>query len=909
VESTWNNGASDGTNIDASYGSGNVSVSSSVFSNNTEDGLEIKGNGTITLNKVTAKFNSQSGVMLSNFLVVTPKAVTVNDLNVDQNFYYGVNIASKGNVTLNNLSADGMVGGTDAVSVVTSGNVTIGTNGTFQNTIIGNPNNGLIVVAGGAIALKNISVSSQSLGFGTLLDNLSGAGGVTVINGVFNSNRTDGLTILTNGAILLTNVSASANQRFGAILNNSSGPGGVIINGATTTSPNEFSDNFNDGLNILTKGAVSLANIRTNKNDNLVGNEDGMEINTSLGNVTLTNITANNNGASGITIYAGNGTITLSNVAAHGNKTWGTYLDNSTTLTPKTVSVKNFSSEETVTNEGLFINSAGNVLLTTIGIGNAGGIGGLYVDNSFGSAPSSITLSAATGKINAFGYNRGYGMLLISDGVISLSAIESYKNYYDGIYARNYNGLGSITLLNSITEENGGAGVSFNSAGAITIKGLTSIANGFDRSGGWGIGLYNSFGVANISVSSSVLSNNYSGGMAANSLGAIAITNSVAEGNVHNQGFDLVGNKTISILSTGGFKNLASGNYSENVRIVSGADVVIQNLLAGENTSLRSVDINNTSGTGKVTINGIEVREGPSGGLKILTNGAISISNAIASDNTGIGIELDNSTGTGSVIFSNVNASNNSSIGIWIFTKGNTILDKVNANANSSSGVQIDITDLLSTLTINRSRFDGNAINGISTFSGGNVVVNGVSASSNSGGNGFYIHNQNGVGTVTILTTYGPNNFSKNGLYGLYVYSTGSFKGSNISANDNGYIGAYIFNSFGTGGATITGGNFNRNNNSGLYIFTTSDIVINNVVVTGNGKTSDVPGISLVNNGNITLANSITSGNGKEGIYASGSSISTILISKSFFFGNNRFAPYDGDPNISIGSGYLMILR
>lgn len=343
-------------------------------------------------------------------------------------------------------------------------------------------------------------------------------------------------------------------------------------------------------------------------------------------------------------------------------------------------------------------------------------------------------------------------------------------------------------------------------------------------------------------------------------------------------------------------------------------EVVVQNLNAQTNTSGDGIYINNTGGTGKVAISGVYVGGSNANGLTFLSNGAISFSNTTANGNNGgssMGIYLDNSTGTGTVSLVNVTSISNSYIGFWIQTTGNTILDKVNILSNSVSGAQVNISNPVSTLTVSRSKFEDNHGVGLNAILGGNVILNNVSASNNSfaGVTGMSINNFSGTGTVTVLSTYGGNFFNNNGQYGLTVLSKGVFKGSNITANDNAYHGLDINNQAGAGGVTITGGSFSHNSRSGIHLTTSADVLISGVSVIGNGDGADVPGIYVVNGGNITLSNSVMTGNGKEGLYAVSGSPATILIYKSFFFGNNRYNPYDSDPNISAHNGTLKIVR
>ncbi len=85
--------------------------------------------------------------------------------------------------------------------------------------------------------------------------------------------------------------------------------------------------------------------------------------------------------------------------------------------------------------------------------------------------------------------------------------------------------------------------------------------------------------------------------------------------------------------------------------------------------------LDNTGGSGKVTVSGVYVDGNKSNGLDIYSNGAVSISNTTAYENNGIsstGIYLINSGGTGTVSLVNVTSSFNSFAGLWIQTAGNT---------------------------------------------------------------------------------------------------------------------------------------------------------------------------------------------------------------------------------------------
>ena len=909
ITANLNTNTSNGALITTTAGSGNVSVTNGIFNDNTQNGLKIDTLGTITLSKITANYNALAGVdLLGN------KPITITGMDVSYNVIQGLKVLSNGAVKITDLTAKQMSGGTNAVYIETAGGVTLAATGSFVNSISNNYNNGLTILSGGAISLKNLNADWNVNGYGANLDNSSSSASVTIINSDFNNNHTYGLQVVSNGAVTGTNIHANDNLTKGASLILPIGSGGVTVNGGTALAPNSFTNNPQGGLEIQSNGSIVLVNITANYNHFAPGTGYGVLVLTTLGNISLTNITANGNGATGVTAASLNGILSLTNGVTNGNNTYGTFLDNSLSPGAKSITVKSLTSDSTQGFEGLYINSTGNVLLTSIQVINAVNSGGVYIDNRFGSAASSITINSPVPAGSSIVYNHGRGAMLYSDGPIILSNLRVEANFINGIQAENQTGSGGISLSKVNIDSSRNYGLIAYSTGIISLSSVNSLNNGTTGLLGWGAYLDNTYAASKITVSGSNFSSNYNSGLYATSNGPIVMTNVIAENNSNGRGFDLASPASISILSTGGFQNLAKSNRNENVWIVSGGDVVVQNLKAQYNTSGSGIMLDNTGGSGKITISGVYVDGNKSNGLDIYSNGAVSISNTTAYQNNGIsstGIYLINSGGISAVSLVNVTSTFNSFSGLMIQTSGNTTLDKVNILTNSITGAQINIGNMSSTLTISRSKFDGNHGGGLNAQLGGNVVLNNVSASNNStaGSRGMFINNSAGSGTVTIISTYGGNVFNNNGENGLYVFSTGVFKGSNITANDNAFRGFEVYNQFGTGGVTITGGNFNRNSRSGIYLTTSGDVLISGVSVIGNGFGDDVPGIYVTNGGNITLSNSVTTGNGAEGLYAVSGSPATILIYKSLFFGNNRYSPYVPTPNITALNGTLTIVR
>ena len=114
-----------------------------------------------------------------------------------------------------------------------------------------------------------------------------------------------------SGNVFLTNVDASGTDDIGADIDNRSGSGNVTVSGST------FNQNNNDGLYVRSDGAITLVEVTANQNgdDGADLNNDGF-FNTS--NIEIVKSTFNGNNDDGLIAVSG-GDITLINVTAQNN--------------------------------------------------------------------------------------------------------------------------------------------------------------------------------------------------------------------------------------------------------------------------------------------------------------------------------------------------------------------------------------------------------------------------------------------------------------------------------------------------------------------------------------------------------------------------------------------------------------
>jgi hypothetical protein len=453
----------------------NVILSGSNFINGNDNfGLVIFSYGAVALSNITANDNGRTdsngyGVYVDNralsaapvgSILVTRKPVTFSGNNTFNNNYSGgLFIYSVGDVTLNNITAvgNGLIPLGDGVHIenevawypngVTqtayAANVTLNGFGTFE----GNGDEGLQIFTRGAIKLNSITANNNAdvgvwannayINTMTIRQPITLAGTNT-----FNNNKGGGLMLLSFGAVTLSNLTAIGN--LDAVVGLTGSGDGVSIQNNLAWSPNGvltsyaanviitgfgyFDGNTDDGLDILSKGLVTLTTITANSNG-----DDGAVIFTE-GDLLPQNVTLN-----GVNNFYGNGftapvaldrgiglfvqtdgLITISNLSAIGNKGNGAWLDNfsdkkankflGVTLTGFNVFQRNQGIN------GLFIHTDGSALLYHVTADDNSGNGINVV------ATKNITISCGSAFSNATGF------FLNSGAILTLKGVHAYGN-------------------------------------------------------------------------------------------------------------------------------------------------------------------------------------------------------------------------------------------------------------------------------------------------------------------------------------------------------------------------------------------------------------------------------------------------------------------------------------------------
>lgn len=877
--------------------------------------------GAITLNNVEVVNNEVTiaGAILTNNLSPTPFAVTVNNSNFSSNTAVGLDIASKGIVTLKNIEANG----NDEIGVSIDNTFDIkaqAVNLTGTNNFNYNGGDGLVVFSKGVITLNYITASYNTEGSGVYLDNclqsVTGVGACTntissgvTIKGVnnFSYNGWDGLRVYSGGVITVSNVIANNNGTDldrdgdtntdydaygkGMYLDNA----GALIakRGVTVNGINFFSDNISNGLFVVSKGLISLTNLTANNNScdqfkegndfycagvylesyggvtqtgyaNFVDNlQDGIRITTYNVPVTLTNIFATDNGNDGVEINGGN-TSPLSSITLNGT---------------------NISNDNG--RYGMWIYTSGAITLNNV-TANYNANSGLILDNTLGATARPIIIKG----VNTFQGNGDTGLTVYSRGAITTYSINSVENSGQAAILDNcdegapgvcqaYPAATSkgvttktfgVSMLGSNYFNNNANGLIVDSRGAIVISHLTSIYNG-----GEGVVLQNDYtnAIGGVSLTgTNNISHNGTYGMEISTLGAVAIANITANYNNIN-GVEVYNNinpaKPANVTFTG--TNRFNDNGGTGLVIHSHGAVTLYNITANSNGNpdvAKGVFIDNATNTTSarnVVLYGYNYfNDNTDTGLYVLSKGAITVQRVTANNNNGQGAYLNNEvlTGTQAVTVSVYGTFlNNTDIGLQIESNGTVVASNLTANNNVVHGVTIDTQyGALSTSAVNvtisgYNNFNSNGANGLQVNADGAITLTNIFAGSN-GENGALVDNLSYAGSSVNKTIIfnGVNNFSNNGENGLEFYSNGAVTLNRLTAFGNdpipgGFAGSGIVGVF-SGGTSLKTLTFNcgslmGNQEFGMDITGASVITLKGVYL---GQTNDfgatVPVISRI---------------------------------------------------------------
>ncbi len=851
------NTTNEGVYIENSNGSGNVTVKATLANwlnqtiNNGSYGVRIFSKGSVLIDKVHSADNTSSGIQINSINAPTMKPVTVQNVSIHNNSFYGIYIETRGLVTLMNVDVRDHTGGTLYGALIDNtygtGGVTIKASSGKTNFFVNNSGDGVYIDTNGPVYISDAqSIDNGGYGFRIFAEPITGLPPVTLLRTSADSNNQSGVQIFAYGPISLTNVtSTNHSNTVGAYVSNagSSGTPGVTVKDSV------FSYNKYDGLDVYSKGAVTITNIDASHS------------------VQGTGLSVDNCQWDG-SMCTGVGGITLTATKGKEN-----------------TFISNYSS-------GLSLYSNLNISMTNLRVEYNGNTG-IYASNDNSGSSGNITIKAISGYTNHFNYNgeggAGYGLDLSSRGTITLSRVNSEHNNGRGAYIYNSNALSpkSILITDSVFSNNQGNGLEASSLGLISLKGVDASDNSVQD---WVIDFAGQ-------TANDFLSTNHGEDIWKFSSTNGAPVNIILQ-SIYFDAFVELRDANWSLIASDD-NSYGSNNAQIITNLPSTGDfyLVVSSALGGENGQYRlslndptqtmniyyyfsGAILSNTSGEAGVSIlpsgSGIggTFRQNNISGLSISTNGVITLNKVWAEENGADGVNGYNNTGTNkNIAITNGYFNNNHNYGAQFYTAGNFSWNGGGASGNAYYGFYLDgdSATTANTATISNASFDDNNSNGFRIYVYGNVTLNTVNASDNFSSGGFVDNCRwngsgcDGTGNVTITSPTG-NTFNSNGYQGITIITNGITKLTNINANSNTDNGVSIDSTNNTGSFSLQNpgtkmiNTISDNGGFGVYLNSLGTILVNKVTSENNYYSN----LYLVTTSNaasaVTLTNSATNG-------------------------------------------------
>ena len=576
------------------------------------------------------------------------------------------------------------------------------------------------------------------------------------------------------------------------------------------------------------------------------------------------------NGKGGLEIYS-RGVVTVKNVRVTDNGGSGLYINNLPPGTAAgvavTVSDATFERNGAFGEAGLKISSKGAITLMNILANDNGGVGAL-LDNKLAGGTAGVTINAGSGKGNEFQGNKLGGLIVHSNGAVTITNIYSANNGMDSTElsgdfsitthllfepTRNFELAGLVIYQDKnnffqfgraycdLTGPCSGNALYFDYANDVNVFGenydtvITSTSEVYlrlTRDGQTITGWYSEDNATWVSIGSHTMAPDFQvNGVGLTSAQDFYREELVPQTPADFDFFDLSSPATHDSFTDDFSQNWlwvnengSNWNLSENpgyLRIyASQSQTGGENLLVLPTTAGYGLYIDNIGGTGAVTlkqVGGWGVRDAwaegnvfsnnSAGGLNILTKGAVTVAFFQARDNWGTGIQIDADGGAGAVTVSGMSNS-------WD-----------NLSYNKGDGLIIEAKGLITVtnLSANGNAGFGALLNNQVLGATGGVIINAVSGM----GNEFQWNTLDGLkiltnGAVTLTNIFASYNLNDNGVapvtggYGVYIDNHPGTAAVTIKQ-----VGSWCGNNFCTDGNA-----FNGNRDGGLWVNTKGVVTV-----------------------------------------------------------------------------------
>jgi hypothetical protein len=932
------NNTNSGVYLDTALGAngiGNITINATtpnwanLFEYNGAEGIKINSRGTVSITMSQVNGNGGDGANIDISFNTLAKWVGLSNSTFDYNTGSGLVIVSRGTISLSGVQASNNGDNGVELDNTLGTNMTISTlNSSLRNyaaKMEGNTNAGLIIQTKSAVSLSRVWANENGLE-GAVIQNLLAANPITLTTAYFDGNGTIGLDVDALGNIIWSGGSASSNGvTGGANLDNTTATGIVSI----TVSNVKFNENSFDGLEAFSKGNITLTNI--NANNNQGGWAYGVWVDNCLmpgacmgtGNVVISATSGFINtfdGNEGYGLYiTTKGSITVTNISANSNGWSGAYLYNAETGSSAGVSMSYLGQTNTFDNNkgnGLEIYSFGNIMLYNLTARwNRGGPGAI-LDNK----------DAASVKVVSIGYglfsdNQGDGLQINTKGTISLLGVSANNNsmFWSNIALAGETVYERIYKSYDVWEFSGNAGdpVSI----VMNSSDFESYVLLYDSNWNllaWDASWFGALINTNLPTAGTyyIMAKSFSGtgignyDLALNDPGNVNQTPMTPWYGAYLDNYQMgagSGNISISERTTDKF----DGNNYTGLYVVTKGSITTVGLKASYNAGLGAY-LDNLQGTAGVSISysstsgqsAFEYNE--SSGLEVYTRGAITTNGLWTKGNQNYGAILDNTTSTTSagVSVTGSNFIDNLNDGVIVQTRGTITFLDVRAYGNSNYGFWLDSATFSTspkTISLSRIYVAYNGMDGIHAEALGGITLNNIEAWYN-GLDGVHVNNDfvGANGNISVQNSWGSNSFSFNGQFfggaGLRASTRGYISLSGVTAISNLGEGLHLDTSSGIGVISIINANLRYNDDHGVSAVSNNTIYLSGVKSYSNGFVTNGDGVNLSTIGHhVYIYNSYIIGNYGNGIDATVLPFSVIL-SNTYYYGND--VDMSGDANL-----------
>ena len=731
----------------------NITLENVAATGNANDGLYIGTTGTVTLKNVTSYSNAKSGLRITgdmfDLMVPAARSVAITNSTFFGNPSDNLIIASLGPITLTNVNAYDSTNGNGAYldnsSSLLPAPVTV-TNGVFNN----NDSAGLKVNSKGNITLNTITASINN-SYGVYLDNnFAGAtGGITML-AAYGVN-----TIQSNGHIVGDGlqINTTRNITLNKLYVSGSSADGINVETAGLTTNlllNDVSSWENDGWGIAAEVGGTITWNRGGAWDNgqdPLQKGGGAELRNAFSglpkNITLKDVVFDGNlGDHGLSLET-LGSITLTNISASGNTGGaGIYFEapigeggNFTILRTKPEGYNTINGNGL---EGLYIYTRGNITLNRVQVNDNNTVNA-YLDTCQEGISGCDGIGTVTIKgtpsfpVQFNGSRSDNGLFINAFGNVTLSGIQANQNYLHGMDVVSVNGSVSVVGTGNQFNKNGLAPLNTGGGAVITAKGSITLMNFLAEENDWkGVLLDNTSGTGNVTVTATVpyfvnrVYNNTDRGMEIFSNGIVLVSKVNVEEN--DKGGLLIKNETASLPKP---VSVTSSTFKRNSNMFSGLEVktkgaITLNMVTASNSWMYGANLDNTAWTTSafpVSVTKSSFDDNLGTGLYVKATGPITLNSVSALKNNNPGVELDNSNSPVNspiTLIGTNNFSENTGSGLWIKSLGAVSISGVAAAHNQDRGIDINQAG---TIMLVNSQVLHNINEGVYSTSVGNTTV------------------------------------------------------------------------------------------------------------------------------------------------------------------------------------------